>query len=492
MQLDLLALKAKKSISQLLARNNGTENASSSRGYTSIDKAAAKLKTPDPSPSKTFIRSNAKYSPPSNENTSRCNGLMGSLRKNKLRSINSLRSLRSPTKAKRPDTNTTPSANSPCTPTHRQKSSLVLNFEQSPADEPIFDLNCEDSTRFNQEIYYSSPVPIHSSENQKTQSFAACSAILDGTIPPSPAPIRKMLDLEQAEDFLSPTFSPAYDVEEACRELLAPIQDVQELNQIENAQLGMPGVIQAGTEHCRDPSQGTEGEPLIAEDMAKLVNDSQYLWQESEVNKITEQFERQCLRVDKSKVGTPDNLLMILSKNYLLRIFHKGDFKCRVGITVYHAHDYASENESELIVARRDEDLAAAEKIMPDINEFVMLNKDVFGKEETEIELDEALAEGLLPEWLDLDLDMESTAKFRSRTINPAKVQKRESTWGQHAGLYDGTGYGAGSSSRSSTATENATDAVCRCVENGDSEEEVNKMLPGAYPDTSRFRLMPD
>lgn len=368
----------------------------------------------------------------------------------------------------------------------------MLNFEQSPTDEPIFDLNCEDSTRFNQEIYYSSPVPIPSSENQKPQSFAACSTIPDGTIPSSPAPIWKMLDLEQAEDFSSPTFSPAYDVEEACGESLDPIQDMQELNQIEDTRLEMPEMIQAGTVHCRDPSQGSESEPLIAEDIAELVSDSQHLQQNSNVNKIMERFEQQFLYVDNSKVGTSENMLMILSKNYLLRIFHNGDFKRRISITAYDAHDYASENGSELIVARRDEDFAAAQKIMPDINEFVVLNKDVFGREETELVLDEALAEGLLPEWLDLDLDMKSTAKFRSRTINPAMAQKRESTWGQHAGLYDGTGYGVGSSSHSSTATENATDAVCRCVENSDSEEEVNKMLPGAYPDTSQFRSMPD
>ena len=94
-----------------LSHTNHSRSASSSSGYTQIEKAVAKLKTPDPSPSKAFVGSDANDSPPSNENISKSKGLMGSLRMNKLRSISSIRSLRSPTKAKQPDTTTTPSAN---------------------------------------------------------------------------------------------------------------------------------------------------------------------------------------------------------------------------------------------------------------------------------------------------------------------------------------------------------------------------------------------
>lgn len=352
----------------------------------------------------------------------------------------------------------------------------MLNFEESPADEPIFDLSCEDSTHFNQEIYYSSPVPIPSSENHKPRSFAASSTIPDGTVPSSPAPIRKILDLEQAEDFPSPAFSPAYDVEMACMDFLAPIQDIPELNQIGDTLLEMPEVAQAGTEDSDDLAKSSKIELLSAEGIVKLITGNQHLEQESTIDKLTEQLDRHCLDADESKIDISENLLIIISKDYLLRIFHYGDFKCRVGITAYDAHDCGSDNGSVVILARHDEDFAAAESITPNIRQFVLLNRDIFGKVETELVLDEALAEGLLPEWLDLDVDMGSTAKFRSRTINPVKAHKRESTWGQHAGLYDGTGYGTGSSLRSSTATENATDAVCRRAENGDTKEEINKM----------------
>ena len=259
-------------------------------------------------------------------------------------------------------------------------------------------------------------------------------------------------------------------------DLLAPIQDIPELNRIGEILLQTPAITQAGTEDCTNSSQSSKIEPISTQDIVRLIAGSPHMEQESATDRLTEKFDRHCLDTDESKRSTSENLLMIISKDYLLRFFHHGDFKCCVGITAYDARDCAPENESEVILARRDEDFAAAEKIIPNIRRFIVLNKDIFGEAETEMALDEALAKGLLPDWLGLDLDMDSTAKFRSRTINPVKAQKRESTWGQHAGLYDGTGYGAGSSSRSSTATEDATDPICRCAENGKTEKEIDKM----------------
>lgn len=106
MHFDLLSLKAKKSISQLLCRKNDTESTFSGVDRNLIERGT----TPGPSPDKASVRPNTNDSPSSNESPSRRKGLVGSLKENKLRSINSLRSLRSPTKAKQPDLDASPCA----------------------------------------------------------------------------------------------------------------------------------------------------------------------------------------------------------------------------------------------------------------------------------------------------------------------------------------------------------------------------------------------
>ncbi|KAH7552479.1 hypothetical protein BM1_08430 [Bipolaris maydis] len=499
MHFDLLSLKAKKSISQLLCRKNDTEwvfytliiprSAFSGADRNLIERGT----TPGPSPDEDSVRPNANDSPSSNNSPSRRKGLVGSLKENKLRSINSLRSLRSPTKAKQPGVDASPCADSPHTPLPRPRSSLLLTFQESPADEPLFDLSRTDSIDFGHNFCYSSPLPIPSSENQKPQSFVSPSVIPDGTIPSSPAPLRKLLDLEQNEDFPSPMFGPAFDLDLACVDLLAPLQDdVQEPHQIQGTSRETTEVVQAATEHHHVPTKGPESEQSSTDNTNDLVNDRRFMQEDPHVHELTEKFDQHCLNTNEGMTDPSDNVLMIIGKDYMLRVFHNGDLKRRIGITAYNGHGYAPDNESEMILARREEDFAVAERILPELGRFVVLNRDMLGKTNRELVLDETLAERILPEWLDLDLDMESTEQLHSRVSNAGKRQNHESTWGQHVGLYDGTGYGTGSSSPSSTTAETGMDDACHYVEKGNPEDDVADVLPGVYEKTYPFRSTPD
>ncbi|EUC50363.1 hypothetical protein COCMIDRAFT_22231 [Bipolaris oryzae ATCC 44560] len=491
MHFDLLSLKAKKSISQLLCRKNDTEN-----NFAGIDRNLIERgTTPVPSPDKASVRPTANDSPSSNESPSRRKGLVGSLKENKLRSINSLRSLRSPTKAKQPDGDASPCTDSPHTPIPRPRSSLLLTFQESPADEPLFDLSRTDSTSFGHDFCYSSPLPIPSSENQNPQSFASPSVLPDGTIPSSPAPLRKLLDLDQNlnEDFPSPMFGPAFDLDLACVDLLVPLQDdMQEPHQIQGTSREMTGIVQAAVEHRHVPTKSPEREQPNTDGITELANDHRFIQEDSNVHKLTEKFDQHCINTNEGMADPSDNVLMIIGKEYMLRVFHNGDLKRRIGITAYDGQGYASSNDSEMILGRREEDFAAAERILPELGRFVVLNRDMLGNTSRELMLDEALAEGVLPEWLDLDLDMGSSERLHSRISNAGKRQNRESTWGQHAGLYDGTGYGTGSSSRSSTAAETGMDDACHYVEKGNPEDDVADILPGVYEKTYPFRSTPD
>ncbi|KAL6169898.1 hypothetical protein ACJQWK_04894 [Exserohilum turcicum] len=439
---------------------------------------------------------------------------MGSIRTNKLRSINSLRNLRSPTKAKLSDTVAAPCDNSPQTPKDRPSSSLLLGFQESPADKPIFDLSRRDST-FEQSVHRSSPVPIPSSENQQYHLFVSSSVIPAGTVPSSPAPIQKILDLEETENSLSPMLEPANKLEPGRMRLPTPRQSIQQLNQSRGHQPAtptsssgsdafgspsrpapvedsLPDSVQAAMEHYYAVTPDSEDEHPSGKNTAEPSQERQDV-QQSTVDEVTERLDDHCLVANKTKTSTIENALVIIGKNYLVKVFHRGDCQRRIEITAYDGHEDGADDELEHILARREEDFAAAEDIMSRLDSFVVHNKDMLDNGGMEMVLDEALAEGLVPKWLDLDLDMTGTKKLQSRVYKAAKMQKRESVWGQHAGLYDGTGYGAGSSSRCSTATDGSTGAACYGrVEDCSSEDGMDKMVPGAYQKPSSFGSMPD
>jgi hypothetical protein len=103
---------------------------------------------------------------------------------------------------------------SPRTPLRclRVRPSLALNFEQSPPDQPMFDLQQRRrSVSSSVAAHHSSPlsIPIPAKqEGQLTASAAQCSAIPPGTIPDPPNPLQLTLDKDTLQCFTTSNYSP--------------------------------------------------------------------------------------------------------------------------------------------------------------------------------------------------------------------------------------------------------------------------------------------
>jgi phage-related tail fiber protein len=102
--------------------------------------------------------------------------------------------------------------------------------------------------------------------------------------------------------------------------------------------------------------------------------------------------------------------------------------------------------------------------------------------------IDEAFAAGKLPTHLDVAMDGCNAKNEQSPLHSPTKVRKRDSTWGQHAGLYDGSGYGTGSSLRPVTGVTETSDVPCACIPGAFSDDEneaptiIRRLWNNTYP----------
>jgi hypothetical protein len=109
------------------------------------------------------------------------------------------------------------------------------------------------------------------------------------------------------------------------------------------------------------------------------------------------------------------------------------------------------------------------------MDDFIAKNKNVATGKIQDLVLRQALANGELPEFLNLDLEWDTKKKLESRVYNPASMRERrghdvDSPFRNHTGLYDGTGYGGSSSSASRPAT-----AIAEMATPGAD-------IPGCYP----------
>ena len=134
-------------------------------------------------------------SSPAKDSPSKRKRLLGSLR-----SMGSLRSLRSY------HGNSKPCEESPIqTPVKTERPSLALNFEISPSDRPIFDSSRNFSNSSSLNVLHSSPINIVVREAPK-EAEGPESTFQVGTVPESPAPILKSA---VQEAILSHSISPA-------------------------------------------------------------------------------------------------------------------------------------------------------------------------------------------------------------------------------------------------------------------------------------------
>ncbi|KAI4632867.1 hypothetical protein J4E80_000226 [Alternaria sp. BMP 0032] len=418
---------------------------------------APSCETPGPSsPVASSIVPDSSDEAPIRESPSMRKGLMGSLRKQKLRSIGSLRSLRSPTKTKQSDTSDCLMDSSPLTPKHRLNSSLLLYFEESPPDRPIFDLDRMNSRTSSLYVHYSSPVPVPSPYEQIPQSPADSSLIPDGTVPPSPAPIQKILDSEKTMVRSSPAYTHGYEtVSEAIKRPASTKSALSDSLREAAVYFNEPLV--------RFPNPGSEYLPI--DDCFSLPAKSEDLGQTSaredpsgvdrmdnspvynNSDKPSEDATTEVSNATNTERTPEEHAQLILENGYQACVYRRADGECRMKIKLLafcHEDDDDSEWNNETLIrhaAAEDEKLAL---------QLSAIIRDAGLTSVSDSELDEAFATGKLPAYLDVDPSW--------HLAEEVKTGKRDSSWGEHTGLYDGSGYGSSSSSRPVTGVTEMAD----------------------------------
>ncbi|KAH7401025.1 hypothetical protein DE146DRAFT_632060 [Phaeosphaeria sp. MPI-PUGE-AT-0046c] len=147
---------------------------------------------------------------PSKESPSRRVKLIGSLKR-----IGSIRNIRSsPLKERgQEQAGCISDGGSPRTPGCGIKPSLALNFQESPPDQPIFEvIRRRRSLSSSQGVQHSSPIPIPTPIRQECTPLCETGqreCLPPGTIPSSPAPLRTALEKESTPFELAPDCSPA-------------------------------------------------------------------------------------------------------------------------------------------------------------------------------------------------------------------------------------------------------------------------------------------
>ncbi|KAG9192094.1 hypothetical protein G6011_10828 [Alternaria panax] len=495
MPLDRL-IKAKKSVSGIFSRMSSApiQPCSPERN----ENAAPSRETRGPySPEASSAVPDASDESPAKDTSSLRKGLMGSLRKQKLRSISSLQSLWSPTKTRQSDTPASPLAEGPQTPKCRLDSSLVLGFKESLPDKPIFELGRRDSIASSLNVHHSSPVPVPTSAKQKVPSSVDSSLIPFGTVPLSPAPIQRILELDQTETHPSPLSILAHDPASGTMRRPASTKSVlsdglqgtevyfdepvvsydSDLNDL------LPDECFTQTDNikesrqiiaCKEPSwiHGSE------KSLDHKTNAEQDGAQGSAIYRASN-----AANVNKT---AEEHAKVILDKGYYARAYRRADGKCRLKVKLL-ASDFKDgdddakwDNEPPFRFAGPQGDRLALELgVIVRGNGMISISDD---------KINEAFAGGKLPAYLDIALDGDNAKNAQGRLYNPARTRKRDNIWGQHTGLYDGSGYGAGSSLRPVTGVTETADVprirISGAFSNHDNEAPtiMRRLRDNTYP----------
>ncbi|KAI4922773.1 hypothetical protein J4E90_001207 [Alternaria incomplexa] len=384
---------------------------------------------------------------PIRESPSMRKGLMGSLRKQKLRSIGSLRSLRSPTKTKQSDTSEYLIDSSPLTPKHRLNSSLLLYFEESPPDRPIFDLDRMDSRTSSLYVHHSSPVPVPSPYEQIPQSPADSSLILDGTVPPSPAPIQKILDSEKTMVRSSPAYT--HGLREAAVYFNEPL-----------VRFPNPGSEYLPIDDCFSlPAKSEDlGQTSAREDPSGVDHvDNSPVY--NKPDKPSEDATTEVSNATNTDRTPEEHAQLILEKGYQACVYRRADGECRLKINLL-AFCHEDDDDCEWNIKTQIRFAAAEEEKLASQLSAIIRNVGLTSMSDSE--LDEAFATGKLPANLDVDPSWQ--------VVEEVNMGKRDSSWGEHTGLYDGSGYGSSSSSRPVTGVTETADVP-------------HTRIPGAFVD---------
>ncbi|KAI4643621.1 hypothetical protein J4E93_006632 [Alternaria ventricosa] len=344
---------------------------------------------------------------------------------------------------------------SPLTPKHRLNSSLLLYFEESPPDRPIFDLDRMNSRTSSLYVHHSSPVPVPSSYEQIPQSPADSSLIPDGTVPPSPAPIQKILDSEKTMVRSSPAYIEAYEPGSEAMKRPASTRSALPDSLREAAvyfneplvRFPNPGSDYLPIEDCFSLSAKSEdlGQISAREDpsgVGRMEDSPVYKNPDKPSGDVITEVSN-ANNTDK----TPEqHAQLLLEKGYQASVYRRADGECRLKIKLLafcHEDEDDCERNSETSIRYA---AAEEEKLASQLSAII---RDAGLTSVSDNELDEAFATGKLPAYLDVDPSW--------LIAEEVKMGKRDSSWGEHTGLYDGSGYGSRASSRPVTGvTETA------------------------------------
>jgi hypothetical protein len=179
-----------------------------------------------------------------------------------------------------------------------------------------------------------------------------------------------------------------------------------------------------------------------------------------------------------------ENALAILGGNYYARIYRRADGKSRIRIKPISIsldpeddeYDHTGENSVQIIWARSERDFSTAERMIPSLGDFVAKNEDIAKDKIQDLILKGVVATSQFPESLDVELEWDQKKEVKSRVIKRAKMRIHEdhdvdSPFRKHTGLYDGTGYGRGSSASASRPATAAAETVAPCTG-----------VPGSFP----------
>lgn len=277
---------------------------------------------------------------------------------------------------------------SPHTPI-QQKPSLILNFEVSPPDQPMFEPTREASSSSSIDVRHSSPIAVPASAKQAVCNFHSTPPgppFIVGTMPDSPAPLRKPSVQESILNHAitgTPDASPSsVDADRAVDPLPTP----------------MPGTT-LSLEDLAAPNASSS--PPTEQKAAPQDYFARTAPKRNESMKHTD-----CVAIT-GKPSAPRNADIVTSAR-----------TTAAGV----ADDLAA-----TLLPGKPEPLGPGEANKADVhNDRFMLDSS------KRSEHDELRADLAYVVWDDPEIASE----------DGCQLQRRRSTWGRHTGLYDGTGYG--------------------------------------------------
>jgi len=139
---------------------------------------------------------------------------------------------------------------------------------------------------------------------------------------------------------------------------------------------------------------------------------------------------------------------LILEKGYQACVYRRADGECRLKIKLLAFCHEDDDDDCEWNIKTQIRFAAAEEEKLA--SQLSAIIRNVGFTSMSDSELDEAFATGKLPANLDVDPSW--------HVAEEVNMGKRDSSWGEHTGLYDGSGYGSSSSSRPVTGVTETAD----------------------------------